>query len=355
MKFSLDQKVKVHKAGALALVIALMTVATVLLVLLIKPFEIKVSMVVIGQSYQPMTIYHAGKIPEFKEDEFQMTAMAESSLTEGLSKVEHEAKIRSALPIHHVRIDPFTKSGEVLLFEEVKMGAIDYDYTLSANLLMAQASKGNQLAVIEANEAGVKLSSLGEDPHFQLRIDKALVQEAMWLYIFRVAAILFFVASMMYAVFQIVENSTAIGAMFYEFYASSIGRNATRTVSSIAGFLLLAFAVYQLMAMHTWWSVERVKQAFVADGVGDSVPAEVKTMKELITKHNVQEYDLLGDLGQGKHYNVVYQRATEYLYPVRVKEGVSNKFIKTEFIASTLSAGCQEQDRKDGISLLLCR
>ena len=97
------------------------------------------------------------------------------------------------------------------------------------------------------------------------------------------------------------------------------------------------------------WSLSQVPAAFQKGAGPHAVPTVVQDMARIAARHSAVHYRLSEALNADI---LVLQRATEYLYPVRIVQEPGNVFATSDH---TAMAGCLLLDQEKEIQLYACQ
>lgn len=279
-------------------------------------------------------------------------------MVKGSQTARHRIKLASFSHLISIRLDPAADKGT---FEIQGMKLIGAGGTLSFSPqeIYEMAIKGSQMVEIRQGAGAVTFVSTGNDPHFEVVYPKSLLADRLFprpedcLEIWLVVS-----TALLAAIFFLYRNHLPLfneGSFTAAQWLQSIRTRAfAEFLLEIIAATLLVLVTRQFVALHSGIHWEPLTQIFAKDGVGDSVPKEVRTMKLIVARQGFRTYALAGDLGRGEEYNDIYHRATEYLYPARVDNKSRLIFARSDLKELYERRNCTLLDIQESILLYDC-
>ena len=271
----------------------------------------------------------------------------------------HRIELVSSKPMRGIRLDPGTTAGS-LKIKGLKLttpeGVIEYSPHEIQKMLMA----GNSIENVQISGEFVAFNAIDGDPHFDIDAPKLLTIPSVSARIWSHIKVWLNISLPILAAFLLLYKNRLL--RLDRANLTHENRGDSVRIRAFSGFAIdlisvaaLAVASQQLIAMHAGIRLEPLMNIFARDGVGNSVPKEVKWMKEVVTRQGFGTYTLAGDLGEGMENNEIYQRASEYLYPAHVDQNSDLIFIRSALKDAYEARPCKMLDMQQDIFLYDCK
>lgn len=327
--------------------------------LFVKPYRATLEVTISNAHQSPVFVYfsskHAGYTPENVSQSFEEAIDTGA----GPRTVQHRIELASFKPLYFLRLDPQTKGGSIQL-RGMKLETVEGSISFSPQEIEKMALNGSQINGVHLDNETVLFNSTGIDPHFEIAVPKHLVRPKLstqargffWLW-------LSLSLPLMAAIALLYRNGLPL--LDEGYLTISNWRKGVRTHSFAEFFLewtalvVLGIASQQFIELHSGIHVKPLAIIFSTDGVGESVPKEVRFMKSIVSRQGIKTYALAGDLGRGEELNEIYQRATEYLFPALIDNKSRLIFARSNLKDLYERRLCRQLDSQQDILLYDCK
>jgi hypothetical protein len=323
----------------------------------LKPYRLRFEVQLYHAVPTPVEIYHSAdrKHPEVvrPEDVNTLHIAYTDGLTPPLALLY--TFIAAERPITGFRLDPSHMANEIWI-GSVRVRSLISVATISAEDLAVQARKGHQIGDVRLEGGLLKFRTLGEDPSFLVPMpaeigvpsmpERVLWYAAAWLL---TGFLLLFLTAVVFSAKVRRQDSAAAPPGMHGVLARFL-----RPAADIMALAVLLVTMVQFLADTTRLDPTPLQNALARDGVGQAVPNEVREMKALTAHFGAREVVLEGRLGKGEDDNMIFQRATEYLYPVRVVRHSRWRLVPRPDTPQHTGSHCQKADELSEVALYAC-
>ncbi len=322
----------------------------------IKPFRLRVDLPFMHSAPSPMVVYHAnkrGRPTAFKPDQIDELFVVESPFAPPSPLAATRALLRSARPFSGLRIDPAMAPAEIRI-GSLTLHTLTRSYELSAAQLEPFMRSGHQIANVQREGDTLRFNTTGDDPHFEVPLPSEVVNMPRAV---EYAHYLFsWVASMSILWFaSVLVGKTWFGAPSEKASKSRILGFAGGTALDLAALVLVGYVFFKFVELHTSFDFSQLVRALDRDGVGDAVSVEVKQIKKLAVRNGEKAVALGTDLAPEGAHSYVFQRATEYLYPIRIDQQSPWVLASANWQPPTTRGTCKRADQEESIVLYVCQ
>ena len=269
------------------------------------------------------------------------------------------ASLSSSKPFTGLRIDPADVPAQVRM-GSVTLRSLTGAVDIGVDRLAPWVAQGQQLADVQRpGDNTLSFRTTGGDPYFQIPLAPELLnavqpsrsQATVFCWALTLAGLLFVgLLAQRHALWQRSGDGGRLPAPRH----AGVLQAWVAFALDFSAAVLFVYAMGRFVDRNTGMNFTHLPEAFVPDGVGQAVPIEVRSMKAIVLRHGGGAYFLAGDLGIHEDEGVIYQRATEYLYPARVVAHSRWVFSREGGALALGGVDCAPVDRQDGIVLYDC-
>ena len=268
------------------------------------------------------------------------------------------AYIASKKPITNLRLDPSNNANK-LTISALSVHSLFSDTDFSTPEILELLKKGEHISGLQSTDNGLQFETVGDDAHFLLPIPVSIgvptrFEAAMW-YVFSwllSLSLLFLVKISVFAPHSKFNNNGALPIRIgkVSLYLPTISSRAY----NLLGICLLGYALTRFVGLTVGMDFSHVRKAFDRDRFSNAIPAEVFWIKTLVERQGVDAFVLAGNLGKGEDEGEIYQRATEFLYPIRVDAHAKWVVARGNDLETSGRKDCKVRDHQDGVALYEC-
>lgn len=351
------------RARTLAIFLLITLLATVISSLLFgKPYHGTLEVTIASSQGNPTPIfaYFSPKPGNYNPNHFAQSYETLLGTDHNSHTVLHRIELASSKPLNGIRLDPGTSAGTVKI-KDLNFKTSEGVIVFTPEEIQKMLGKGSNMDSIQISEEFVTFNATNNDPHFNIVIPKPLATPSIfsrtqdhiktWLGISLPIIAAFFFLLYRNGLPLLNESHLTISHWIHSI------RTRAFIFSIIDAAAIAAFAItaQHLISMHAGIRLEPLMDIFVEDGVGNSVPNEVKSMKAIVSRQGIKSYALAGDLGREREWGEVYQRATEYLYPAHIDQASNLAFVQSTLKSEYEARPCQLIDMQHDILLYDCK
>lgn len=328
---------------------------------LIKPYRLRVDVQYFHDTPTPIYVYFSNnaRAPTAFDDERVEPLYIETTQEAPAPMALTRANLRSTRPITGLRIDP-SAMPNALQMGSVTLHTYTGNHVLSAAELEPHVRAGNQIANVRLQDGVLHFDATGNDPNFLVPVPADILNVPRSLIYFNyllswavAAAVLLFLVALVGK-----HGLTYTGQWRRPIAVTPAGSPARQRWLGLAldlgaGALMLQM-VLAFIHLTSRFDISQLVHALDHDGVGNTVPIEVRQMKALVARHGNHSYVLPGDMGKGDDESEIFQRATEYLYPSRIVHQSKWVFARKEWNSAGVPGRCTPVDQEISIVLYAC-
>lgn len=325
----------------------------------IKPYRVRVEIPYFHDVPTPIYLYFSNKprqptaFAHQQTEQMQIVHFKEMPPPMSLTR----AMLRSTRPITGLRLDPAVNAN-LIRMGPVSLSTYTATHVITVDQLEPFVRQGAQIVDVHREGEYLSFRTTGNDPNFILPLPPEMLSTSRW----------------QEATLYLLSFSVSAGAVLFVSVLAgrhrlSLSGSWRRPVSvqgpvlgawtgwivDLGATVLLAVVAIQFVALYTRFDFSPLVRALDKDGVGETVPREVRNMKALVQRNGPGPYVLDSDMGLKDDESEIFQRATEYLYPARIVHRSRWVFAREGWPTSPQFGHCKPIDRENLIVLHACQ
>lgn len=326
----------------------------------IKPYRLRVDLTLHYENPTDIEIYHSTsrKNPNFFRSEDVVPFVTPIQIGDTTHLAREVAYIASNRPITGLRLDTGNIPNHFTI-QSLSVHSPFSETSFKVEEIADLVKRGVQIANVHAADQGLQFETTGNDAYFLIPIPSligipARSEVGLW-YVFSwlVSLSLLFLVKISIFTPRVKISGNGAGPAQTEEIPPYLHVVASRTYN-LLGLVLLGYSLLQLIGLTVGMDFSHVRKAFEPDRVSSAIPAEVFWIKALAKRQGVDAFVLAGDLGKGEDESEIYQRATEYLYPIKVVQGTQWVMARGNDLQTAGRPDCKARDHQEGIVLYAC-
>jgi hypothetical protein len=327
----------------------------------IKPYRLRVDVVLRHTQPTALEIYYSTnrKNPNYfaAQDNAPFLTRPDAEQAPPLTKLT--AYIASRKPVTQLRFDPSTLKNSFAI-ESLSIHSLVSDASYSAKELEVFARDGVQIAHLKTVGHTLEFETMGNDAHFPIPVPKTIgVPTRLTVYLWYLfswsvtIAALFLVKISLWTPDSRLHRHGAIPIRLggFSIYLPVM----TGRAYNLIGIGILGFTLIKYVGFATGMDLSRVQYAFKTHQLISSIPAEVQSMKTITERQVIKEFVLASEMAKGGEESEIFNRATEYLYPIRLVARSEWVFARQADPVYARRKDCTSRDQQGEIILYACK
>jgi hypothetical protein len=246
---------------------------------------------------------------------------------------------------------------------DIRIGAITLKtntstHVLSVTELEPHVRAGHQIDHVRIEGDTLHFATTGEDPRFLIPLPAEISQtprSEAWAYYALSWGAAF--GMLLFAVVLADRHGVRYVGHWRRPLAMQFPRARAWTglAIDVAATTVMILMLLRFVEAGTRFDISTLSNALDRDGVGQAVPPEVKAMKALTLRHDLQAYKLSLELSGNDERQLIFQRAAEYLYPARFSSTSRWVFALEGTPPGEAGSRCEAVDQDKQIVLYACQ
>jgi hypothetical protein len=327
---------------------------------LIKPYRLRVELTFRHESPTDSEVYFSTsrKNPTYvrSHDVAPFVTPTEDRNTNGLSRLV--AYIAARKPVTGLRLDPSNNNNQITI-ESLSVHSLFSEGKFNSKEIESFLKTGEGISNLRATDTRLQFDTTGNDAHFSVPLPPEITiptrfEAAIWYVVSWLIAMgmLLLLKISVFAPHAKLNNNGALPIRIGKarIYLPTISAR----IYNLLGICLLGYTMVQFIGLTVGMDFSHVQKAFDKDRISEAIPPEVFWIKALVNRQGIETFVLAGDLGRGEDESMVFQRATEYLYPTKVVAHSKWVFARADDQETATRPDCKPRDRQEGITLYAC-
>ena len=326
----------------------------------IKPYRLRVEVTMRHEEPTAVEVYFSNSRinPNYfrGQNVAPLIVQAAGEQTAQLSRLV--AYIASDKPVTGLRLDPSTNANTITL-SALSIHSLFGDATLGLPEILSLIEKGSGITQLRASGSELRFATEGNDAHFWVPIPASIgvpsKAEARAWYALAWLIALGLLLLMKISIFTPHPTFNNNGARPIRLGKAVLYLPAlSERVFNVVGLAVLGYTLIRFIGLTVGMDFSHVQKSFDRDRISTAIPGEVLQIQSILKRQPVQAFVLAGDMGHGEDESTIYQRATEYLYPIRVTAQATWVMARSSDTQTAGRADCHPRDQQGEIILYEC-